>query len=56
MTKDSNFKRKLVEGSNKQSREIECFKCGGKGHFASMCPTENLNLLEGEVDQQEDEK
>ncbi|KAK6931813.1 MORN motif, partial [Dillenia turbinata] len=46
-----------AEGTSKQVQETECFRCGGKGHFASMCPTKNLNLVEREeADQQEDEE
>ena len=56
MTKEFDFKRKPVEESGKQSQENECFICGGRDHFASMCPTKNLCLLDGkEADHQEDE-
>ncbi|KAK6911097.1 Retrotransposon gag domain [Dillenia turbinata] len=46
----------MSEWTSKQPRKIERFRCGEKGHFASLCPTKNLNLIDGEeADQQNNE-
>ncbi|KAL4361713.1 hypothetical protein GQ457_04G019270 [Hibiscus cannabinus] len=41
------------------SRDVQCFKCLGRGHIASQCPNRNTMLLrddgEIETDQEEDE-
>ncbi|KAL4318150.1 hypothetical protein GQ457_18G010020 [Hibiscus cannabinus] len=41
------------------SRDVQCFKCLGRGHIASQCPNRNTMLLQDdgeiETDQEEDE-
>ena len=37
--------------NNSWSRDIKCFKCLGRGHIASECPTKKVMILkdDGEI-------
>ncbi|GMI66645.1 hypothetical protein HRI_000333800 [Hibiscus trionum] len=41
-----------------RSRDIQCFKCLGRGHIASQCPNRNTMLLrdDGEVESEQEEE
>ena len=42
-------KEKPREGTSSHTRtsEIKCFKCHGRGHVASQCPTKKTMILKG---------
>ncbi|KAL4291456.1 hypothetical protein GQ457_14G014350 [Hibiscus cannabinus] len=41
-----------------RSRDVQCFKCLGRGHIASQCPNRNTMLLrdDGEVESEQEEE
>ncbi|KAL4354433.1 hypothetical protein GQ457_06G012130 [Hibiscus cannabinus] len=41
-----------------RSRDVQCFKCLGRGHIASQCPNHNTMLLrdDGEVESEQEEE
>ena len=42
--------------SHTQAREIQCFKCLGKGHLASQCPNERTMILRNKDEYSSKEK
>ena len=48
---------KDVSNSQTHSKDIQCFKCLGRGHIASQCPNKRTMILRGrgEYNNQEDE-
>nr|KYP31414.1 hypothetical protein KK1_048289 [Cajanus cajan] len=40
-------KKKITSHTSSKTSEIKCFKCLGRGHIASQCPTKNTMILRG---------
>ncbi|XP_010467548.1 PREDICTED: uncharacterized protein LOC104747594 [Camelina sativa] len=66
---DQRFKRAAPEASkitkpeqgkptNQRARDITCFKCQGKGHYARECPNQRVMILKanGEYESQDEEE
>ncbi|XP_052490813.1 uncharacterized protein LOC128043050 [Gossypium raimondii] len=49
-------KGKAVESNQNRARDVKCFKCLGRGHFANQCPNRRTMLLleNGEVESETD--
>nr|KYP72131.1 Transposon Ty3-I Gag-Pol polyprotein [Cajanus cajan] len=43
-----NEKNKNIVTSSSKTSDIKCFKCLGRGHIASQCPTKKVMILKGQ--------
>lgn len=47
-----------TEASSSRSRDIKCFKCLGRGHIVSQCPSKEVMIMTraGEVETDDEEQ